>query len=145
MKILVIDDYRPHGESLRELLESRGHEALYAESLDDAGRYLDTLRFDLAFLDFDMPRLKGTSVAARLASRFPRLRSVIVSARELDPDQLQREGGFLYLRKPVSLEALGACLQRLERERIGSALVRRAALPLVPYRPAPDTGKDTRP
>ena len=135
MRILVIDDYQPHGESLRELLEARGHEALYAESYSHARGHLEVLRFDLAFLDLDMPSLRGPIVADLLAERFPGLRSVIVSAHAMTDDRRREVGDRPFLRKPVSIEALLECLARVERELVGLAVVPRSVFPIAVYQP----------
>jgi two-component system chemotaxis response regulator CheY len=145
LRILVIDDYQPHGESLSELLESRGHEAFYAPSYDAAEWVLSVHPFDVAFLDFDMPRLKGTVVARKLRERFPGLRPVILSACLSEALRQATEEDMLFLAKPVSLEAVLDCLARFERERAGSALTLRALYALTRYeRVPPGVPMDTR-
>jgi CheY-like chemotaxis protein len=136
VRILVIDDYRPHGESLQELLRTEGHEALYAESYKGAQGYLDLLRFDLAFLDFDMPDMKGPVVAGKLSERFPTLRSVIISGHMPEEDLLVELGDLPLLRKPVSPPTLREFLQQVEREMSGLAVVLRSLFPVTPYCPA---------
>ena len=134
MRILVIDDYRPHGESLQAVLEARGHDALYATSYGEAEDYLRFVRFDLAFLDFHMPDMLGTTAAERLCARFPTIRSVIVSANPEAAERHANDRSLLFLRKPVSLPDLGECLARIERELKGSALALRPFLPPTLYR-----------
>ena len=134
MRILVIDDYRPHGESLAELLESRGHEASYARNYVEARRLLDIHRFDCAFLDFDMPEMTGPALAGRLSESFPALRAVIVSARAPESLGLAEGSPFAFLQKPVSLCALTSCLDQVQQ---GSSIVLRSLFPLAPYRGGP--------
>lgn len=136
MRILVIDDYRPHGESLQQVLETRGHEAHYAPSYREAEGYLEIVRFDLAFLDFDMPDMKGTAVAARLSERCPSIRSVLISARSSVAESQARERNLLFLPKPVALPDLFECLWKVERELAGYALMLRPHLPPALYRKA---------
>jgi len=133
MRILILDDYRSHGESLAELLGSIGHEATYAETYSDAEWLLDLLRFDIALLDFDMPGLSGPAVAARLAARFPRIRSVIMSARKPTPARLKEIGSLPFLEKPVPMAVLLELLRDVERELLGVALVQRTAFSVVKY------------
>ena len=134
MRILVIDDYKSHGESLAELLGAKGYEALYAESYRDAEWLLDLLRFDLAVLDFDMPGMSGPAVAAKLSERFPSLRSVIMSAHTPTGPRLKELGNLLFLEKPVLTNALLDIVTRIERDLAGSALVLRGRLPVVKYK-----------
>jgi DNA-binding NtrC family response regulator len=136
MRILVIDDYRPHGESLQHVLETRGHEAHYAASYREAEGYLEVVRFELAFLDFDMPEMKGTAMAARLSERCPAIRSVLISAQPAVAEEQARERNLPFLPKPVALADLFECLSRVERELAGSALMLRPHLPPAPYRKA---------
>ena len=134
MRILVMDDYRPHGESLTELLQSKGHDALYAQTLADAEWLLELFHFDVAFLDFDMPLRSGPEVAAVLSDRFPTLRSVIVSAHAPVGPRREELGDLLFLQKPVLLDALWELVNTIQREQAGSSLVRRRAYSIIKYR-----------
>lgn len=134
MRILVMDDYRSHGESLVELLASKGHEALYAETYDDAEWLLDLFRFDAALLDFDMPGMSGPAVAARVSKRVPHVRAWIMSAKAPTGQRLKELGGLQFLHKPVQLEALLALILETERELTGRALVPRSTYSLVKYK-----------
>ena len=75
MRLLIIDDDKPHGESLADLLNSSGHEAYFASSLDDAQWLLELFRFNIALVDYDMPVLDGPEVARRLQEHDPELRA----------------------------------------------------------------------
>jgi CheY-like chemotaxis protein len=134
MRILVVDDYRPHGESLRDLLDFRGHEAHYAPSLAEALGCVAVARFDLAFVDYDMPELKGPAVVEKLLEKAPSLRPVIVSGRIFEADALRELGSLPLLHKPVSADAISRCLAAVERELAGRALAVRCVLPLVRLR-----------
>lgn len=116
MRILVLDDYRSHGESLAELLHSRGHEALYAANYQNAEWLLELFPFDFAILDFDMPDLSGPAVAARLARRSPPVRSAIMSAQPLTAPRRDELGGLRFLHKPFALARLLELLSEVERE-----------------------------
>jgi len=131
MRILVIDDDRPHGESLLDLLQSKGHEALYAETDADARWLADLLRFDLAILDHDMPETSGLHLAAVLAEKLPGLLCVIVSARPASEIPL---GGLRFLPKPLAIPALLEILLEFERKKEGAPLVVRSDFPMVKYR-----------
>ncbi len=134
MRILVMDDYRSHGESLAELLGAKGHDALYAETYSDAEWLLDLLRFDFALLDFDMPGMSGPAVAQRLSKRFPSIRSVIMSAKTPTGARLAELGGLRFLQKPVATSTLLEVLRQVERDLAGLALVQRSAFSLVKYK-----------
>ena len=134
MRILVIDDYRNHGESLLDLLRTLGHDALYAQSYGEAQWLLDLFRFDLAVLDFDMPETTGPAAARHLATRFPDMEQVIVSAHALRGTRREEVGDLAFLPKPVNRTALAALLDQIEQARIGSALVLRGPFAVIKYK-----------
>lgn len=133
MRILVMDDYRSHGESLAEFLAAKGHEALYAETYAEAQWLVDLMRFDFALLDFDMPGMSGPRVAQGLAKRLPKIQSVIMSAKTPSGVRLAELGGLRFLQKPVYTSALLEILGQLERDMAGLALVQRSSFSLVKY------------
>jgi len=133
MRVLVIDDYQSHGESLAEFLQTRGHEAMYSGGYADAEWLLGLFRFDLAILDFDMPGMSGPAMAAKLAERFPRLRSLIVSAHAPVGKRRAELGDLPFIKKPVPPQELLDFIEAMNRERVGFSIVLRSAYSLVRY------------
>lgn len=88
----------------------------------------------MAFLDYDMPQLKGSAVVTKLSERDPSLRSVIISANAAAKRHAEMRD-LLFLPKPLSTLALYQCLERVERDRAGFALVLRPIFPLAPQQP----------
>jgi signal transduction histidine kinase/CheY-like chemotaxis protein len=66
LKILLVDDDPAILELNEILLEQDGHEVTLAESGPDALRALAKRRFDLVFLDEEMPGMNGVEVAKRI-------------------------------------------------------------------------------
>lgn len=134
MRILVLDDYRPHGEALADWLQTQGHEVAYAESYHDAEWLLDLYTFNLAFLDFDMPGMIGPDAARKLQGRLPALRCIILSA--LPPTGLRKEqlGELEFLSKPVALETLMGVLREVEQALRGYPLTLRSPFAIAKYR-----------
>jgi DNA-binding response OmpR family regulator len=149
MRILVLDDYRPHGESLRDLISSQGYEALYAETYACARAFLARIRFDLAFLDYDLRDMKGTQVATLLREEFPDMSAVIVSASASTARREAAARDLPFLEKPVSPRRVAEFLMELERRQRGTSLVLRKALPIVRIRDLrkglPDPGPPEQP
>lgn len=83
-RILLADDHELVRGGLRMVLESAPDLSVVAE----AGDGLEALRLaladelDLAVLDVSMPRLGGLQVAAELARRRPRLRTLMLSVHD---------------------------------------------------------------
>jgi two-component system sensor histidine kinase RpfC len=62
-KILVADDNRTNQMVLDTILSNAGHEVVIAQDGEEALSCLETQRFDIAFLDVNMPRLGGVEAA----------------------------------------------------------------------------------
>ncbi|MBN1442470.1 MAG: response regulator [Planctomycetes bacterium] len=139
MRIIIVDDDRAHGESLSDLLNSRGHEACFASSGEEAEWLLGLVRFDLAIVDCDMPRLSGPQVARRLLEREPGLRTALMSARELSEEHRLEAGSLPFIPKPIRAEALLDLIHGAGSPPASAAVAVRAAFPLLPApRRSPD-------
>ena len=65
MKILLVDDYRPFGQSLKVMLTPE-HDVTLVGTATDALAELERTPFDAAFVDLRLPDLSGTEVCARV-------------------------------------------------------------------------------
>ena len=133
MRILILDDYRTHAESLVDLLESLGHEAIAARDSGDADWLLQLFRFDLAILDFDMPERSGPAVARDFEIRYPEMPSIIMSAHRPEGARRRELGALPFLPKPLDRSILDSLLNAVLRCQAGSPLVLRAFYPVVKY------------
>ena len=115
-KILVIEDNNLIRETVLELLESRGFEAIGAEN-GEVGIQLATAQIpDLILSDVMMPEQNGFEVFAALRSH-PATASIpfiFMTASEMEKAlELKADG---YLKKPCSVaEILGAIATQLEK------------------------------
>jgi two-component system, response regulator YesN len=118
MKFLVADDERPARFVLRSFLEELGFppdsvaEATSGRELVEAARASPP---DCAFVDVRMPGMDGLSAIEEASTAYAGTRWVIVSSHaefEYARGAL-RLGVTEYLLKPVKLEELAACLERL--------------------------------
>ncbi|MEM7233401.1 MAG: response regulator [Planctomycetota bacterium] len=133
MRVLIIDDDTAHGETLSDLLTTRGHEAYFSPSLDEAGWLLDLFRFQVALLDYDMPDMTGPQVAQQLATRDPDLHPIVMSARSVNR---QRVGSKMpFVEKPIRIDELIGMMTHLVA---GRSLIVRVEFPLLRTDPAPD-------
>ncbi len=110
MHVLIIDDYPSYGESLAEMVEVLGHRALYVPDYSAATEYLASIEFQVALVDWNMPRLAGPEVALELATHYPTIRPVIMSS--VAPSEAERRAieRWLFLAKPVKRDDLLALL-----------------------------------
>jgi len=109
-RVLVIDDHRDSGESLKVLLELIGHRVAVALTGPDGVGAAKTFRPDVVLCDIDLPGLSGYEVCAELR-RDPATAGAYVVAlsghgSEADQQRCGEAGFDLHLLKPVEPEVL---------------------------------------
>jgi len=117
VRVLVAED----DEGLRSVLERGLRENGYA--VDTAGdgeqalRYLDTYEYEVAILDWRMPKVSGLEVIRRLRLRGAALPVLMLTARDAPSDRVAGldEGADDYLVKPFDFSELLARVRALQR------------------------------
>lgn len=116
-RILIVDDEVGFTHLLKLTLE-KTKKFIVREENDGTKAWLTARDFkpDLIFLDIVMPKIDGGDVASKLQAD-PSLKGVpiifltaIVSQKEAGKESAI--GGFPFLAKPVSLEAVLSCIQK---------------------------------
>lgn len=118
LKILAADDSEDMSETLRLLLESKGHEVEVATCGVDALEAAARLRPHVVFLDIGMPGLDGYQVARRLREQEGMEQVVLVAITgygKPEDKERSRAAGFDYhLVKPVLLPDLERLLDEIQ-------------------------------
>jgi two-component system OmpR family response regulator len=115
--VLVAED----DEGLRSVLERGLRENGYAVDTtadgEQALRYLDTYEYEVAILDWRMPKLSGLEVIRRLRLRGSALPVLMLTARDAASDRVAGldEGADDYLVKPFDFSELLARVRALQR------------------------------
>lgn len=110
MKVLVCDDEPEALEKIESLLDRPCREAGAELIISDRPEQLDNLaEFDLAFLDIDMARLDGMTLARRLRAARPDAVIVFVTNFVQYAPEGYEVQAFRYLLKPDLDEKLPAC------------------------------------
>lgn len=134
MRVLVAED----DEGLRSVLERGLRESGYAvDAIGDgelALRYLDTYEYEVAILDWRMPKVTGLEVTQRLRRRGSALPILMLTARDTARDRVTGldEGADDYLVKPFDFSELLARVRALQRrgEAMQSLVIKVADLAL---------------
>jgi DNA-binding response OmpR family regulator len=122
MRVLVAED----DEGLRSVLERGLREAGYTVDTTSDGeqalRYLDTYEYEVAILDWRMPKVSGLDVIQRLRRRGSALPVLMLTAKDAAGDRVTglNEGADDYLVKPFDFAELLARVRALRRR--GEAL-----------------------
>jgi two-component system OmpR family response regulator/two-component system response regulator QseB len=129
MRLLLVEDDRMIGESLRAALRLEGHAVDWVRDVAAAQATLASERFDLVLLDLGLPPGRGGAAADGLGVlRTLRARQddtpvIVLTARDGPGDRVQGldSGADDYLVKPFELDELGARMRAVLRRRGGRA------------------------
>lgn len=111
---LILDDDVSFATLVATVVRENGGLPTLAHSLAQAQELINGRRFDLALIDNHLPDGKGYEFFNHLARRYPDAPIIMITGM---PDlgeavSLTRNGLFEYLTKPISADALTACLKR---------------------------------
>jgi CheY-like chemotaxis protein len=111
LRIAIIEDNPDIRETLRELLELRGHEVVEAEDGQRGIALVLERRPDVAFVDIGLPGLDGYEVAARVRDLGTRLVALTGYGGAEHQNRAAGAGFAAHLVKPVDLDALSRVLE----------------------------------
>lgn len=117
MKILIVEDEKHLGDSLKTLLEAKGYEAEAVYDGLTGLSYAETGIYDLLILDVMMPGLDGWSLCRKLRREGSGVRILMLTAKSGLDDRITglNAGADYYLPKPFDVRELLACVHALLR------------------------------
>lgn len=119
LRVLLADDHELVRSGIRLILHTLEGVQVVADARDGYGaiELVEALRPDIALLDIAMPKLNGIDAAARIRTRFPETRVVILSmhAGEEYVSQALRAGASGYLLKDATPMDLDLALRAVAR------------------------------
>ncbi|MPW18270.1 PAS domain S-box protein [Paraburkholderia sp. CNPSo 3157] len=110
LRILLVDDDGNLSEAINELIRLLGHAPKFTTSPEEALGWLREEPFDVVITDIRMPGIDGVELARQAAAIQPSIRLVFSSGYEM-PAVPPLPFRWAALRKPFTLEELGAVLQ----------------------------------
>jgi DNA-binding response OmpR family regulator len=123
MRLLLVEDDRMIGESLRNALRQSGYAADWVRDGRAADATLSTERFDLVLLDLGLPQLDGMEVMRAMRARGDRTPVIVLTARDAVASRVQGldAGADDYIVKPFELDELLARMRAVVRRQTGRA------------------------
>lgn len=111
---LIIEDDKSFATMAAQVVREEGGTPTCVSSIASARETASAQSFDLVLLDNHLPDGKGYGLFEQLARRNPDAPIVMITGMPdlMEAISLTRNGLFEYLTKPISVEALVACLQR---------------------------------
>ena len=123
MRVLLVEDDRMIGESLREALRQQGFAVDWVRDGRAADTVLASERFDAVLLDLGLPQRGGLDVLKALRGRGDATPVIVLTARDALSDKVSGldAGAVDYLIKPFELDELLARLRAVGRRQAGRA------------------------
>jgi DNA-binding LytR/AlgR family response regulator len=120
LRALVVDDEAPAREELRFLLSRHPEVEVVGEAASavEALKLAAGVRYDVLFLDIQMPQLTGLQVARLIRDRLEAPELVFVTAHAEHAIEAFSVEAFDYLLKPVDPARLARVVQRLLERRV---------------------------
>ncbi len=123
MRLLLVEDDRMIGESLRNALRGAGYAVDWVRDGRAADGTLASERFDLVLLDLGLPQRDGMEVLRSLRARGDATPVIVLTARDALASRVQGldAGADDYLVKPFELDELLARMRAVVRRHSGRA------------------------
>lgn len=114
-RILVIDDEKVIGVSIRRIFAAEGHEVETHERPQEGLKAALTGNYDIIFLDWMMPHLDGFEILRRLRSAAVPSEVVIITGHSTIESAVQaiKDGATDYLSKPFTPDQLRLLLRKV--------------------------------
>jgi CheY-like chemotaxis protein len=120
--VLLAEDDGALRRCLAEVLASQGWSVHLAETGPDAVALAKRFPVDFSLLDMHLPGMTGIEVYRTIAREVRPLPWILMSGQATSEDTAiaQSLGVHRFLRKPLDLNALRACLEELVRQHFGN-------------------------
>ncbi len=120
MKILLVEDQDDSRQTLRKLIELRGHQVIAVATAEEAERALSEESFPFLILDWMLPGKSGLDLCRELRERTDGdemfILLVTAKADREDLEQALAAGANDYLTKPIDLSRLNVRISVAERQ-----------------------------
>lgn len=116
MKILVIDDEKNIGTSIKTILEDEGYSVHCCLTYAEGMKVLENDNIDLIFLDIWLPDIDGIDGLRDIKRTYPQVEVVMISGHATIENALEatRLGAYDFIEKPIRLERLVSLANQLE-------------------------------
>jgi DNA-binding NtrC family response regulator len=114
-QILVVDDEQDACSLLQRILSIRGYDVIAFTEVSKALAWLENHVPQLALVDIKMPELDGIRLLRRIRVQHPNIQVIMITGYPSaeTANEARQLGIADYLVKPVEIDELEACIQRV--------------------------------
>jgi DNA-binding NtrC family response regulator len=115
-RVLIVDDDKVIGKSLKKLLTIKGLEAEYVEEPQKAFLSLDRKEFDIVLIDLNMPALNGIDLANLIMKKYPLISTIIMTGGGCVDDYMRAQSLGIkdFIHKPFELDMFMKMIKEME-------------------------------
>jgi len=116
--ILIVDDDAKLRSNLTEVLEGAGYRTESAASANEALTRIEAREFDIALLDYLMPKMNGLEALTAMRKLRPKTKIIIITAFATIDNAVDavKKGASEYISKPFKIEQLLTTIRRVLEE-----------------------------
>lgn len=118
--ILVVADDET-AKSLHNSLHEEGYRVTVTSSAHDALELVEQIRFDLIFIDVELPAMSGLDLYLAIKKITPKSIAIMISGGEEEFEKIAREAvrqtAYTFIRKPLDIDYVLELLQKLTIQR----------------------------
>jgi DNA-binding response OmpR family regulator len=114
MNVLVADDERGFIEFMKERLMPQGHNVDFAYDGKEALDMINTDKYDIVFLDHNMPELTGLELIKHIKTNNIKAKTVMVTAYSsiMNDFFAKYVGADEYITKPIKISELDSIMKK---------------------------------
>jgi two-component system, LytTR family, response regulator len=116
MKILIVDDEKLASSRVERILKELGFEEITVlNDSVEAQQLIKTDKFDLVFLDIQMPNITGIELANSIIEYSPNTFVIFQTAYEEYAIEAFQSGGIDYILKPTTKENIEKAIEKVQK------------------------------
>jgi len=120
--ILVVEDDEPTAELLSTNLKEQGYRVTIVKSSHDALELVEQIRFDLVFLDVNLPSINGLELYLAIKKITPSTVAIMISGMEKEFEQIAKEAvrrnAYTIVKKPLDIDHILGLLESTINKKI---------------------------
>jgi len=124
--ILVVENDEEVAAKLQDSLKERGYRVTLTRSPYDALELAEQIRFDLIFIDAELPSMSGLELYLAIKKLTPHAVAIMISGMEEEFEAIAKEAmkrtAYTMIRKPLDLDHVLAMLERLASQQVSDRI-----------------------